>query len=56
MAAADDDVATAVRIEPQTYSWHQANWATLTRDLARLPHALLLQGPEGTGVAEFASY
>ncbi len=54
MATADDDVTTAVRLEPQSYPWQQANWATLTRDLARLPHALLLHGQAGLGKNAFA--
>ncbi|HEX7044691.1 MAG TPA: DNA polymerase III subunit delta' [Burkholderiales bacterium] len=29
--------------------WHAATWAALTRDTSRLPHALLLHGPEGLG-------
>ncbi|HEY8554303.1 MAG TPA: DNA polymerase III subunit delta' [Burkholderiales bacterium] len=29
--------------------WHAPAWTALTRDIARLPHALLLHGPEGLG-------
>jgi DNA polymerase-3 subunit delta' len=44
----------AIRIEPQRYPWHDAQWATLTGDVSRLAHALLLHGPTGLGKNAFA--
>lgn len=40
----------------QRYPWLEERWDYLARlyDQARLPHALLLNGPEGTGKAAFA--
>jgi DNA polymerase III subunit delta' len=38
----------------ERYPWHTAPWEMLTRDLARLPHALLLHGAEGLGKRSFA--
>lgn len=39
-----------------TYPWQQTQWQALDRALGqqRLPHALLLCGPRGTGKADFA--
>ncbi len=51
---AADGIAATVRIEPEKFSWHDAPWNTLTRDLTRLPHALLLHGQPGLGKNEFA--
>jgi DNA polymerase-3 subunit delta' len=51
VAEANTDV---VRIEPAAYAWHETQWATLTRDLSRLPHALLLFGQKGLGKNAFA--
>ena len=38
------------------YPWQEKQWQQLvqTREVARLPHALLLQGPDGTGKHDFA--
>lgn len=38
------------------YSWHQAQWQSVETRLeqGRLPHALLLTGPQGVGKVEFA--
>ncbi len=36
--------------------WHEESLQQLLRQRARLPHALLLQGPEGTGLPEFAQW
>ncbi len=36
------------------YPWHAESWTRLTRDLARLPHALLLHGLPGLGKQAFA--
>lgn len=36
------------------YPWHDPTWSALVRDLARLPHALLLHGADGLGKRAFA--
>jgi len=55
---ADDDATGSGRApDPayrETYPWHAHVWASLTRDLTRLPHALLLHGQEGLGKQAFA--
>lgn len=56
---ANDDAATRGGNPPdaayrRVYPWHASNWSALTRDLARLPHALLLHGQEGLGKHAFA--
>lgn len=38
----------------ERYPWHVEPWASLTRDLTRLPHALLLHGQNGLGKRAFA--
>lgn len=40
--------------ESAVYPWQQAAWAQLQQVLPRLPHALLLHGPRGTGKTAFA--
>jgi DNA polymerase-3 subunit delta' len=50
----NEDLAIAARIEPEKYFWHDTRWAALTRDLTRLPHALLLHGQAGLGKNAFA--
>ncbi len=53
MRAAEED--TPVRPpRPQILPWHEAVWRQLTRDLDRLPHAILLQGAPGVGKHELA--
>jgi DNA polymerase-3 subunit delta' len=36
------------------HPWNQPLWHDLTRDRAKLPHALLLHGPKGVGKRDFA--
>jgi DNA polymerase-3 subunit delta' len=36
------------------HPWNQLLWRELTRDRAKLPHALLLHGPRGVGKRDFA--
>ncbi|MEY3202140.1 MAG: polymerase subunit delta, partial [Pseudomonadota bacterium] len=36
------------------YPWHQTPWQQLTRDIARLPHAVLIAGPAGGGKGQLA--
>ena len=31
------------------YPWQSTAWTTLARYRAKLPHAILIRGPEGTG-------
>jgi DNA polymerase III subunit delta' len=50
-----NDVAVVNTAVPQALPWHDGQWSTLTRDLARLPHALLLHGQAGIGKDAFAA-
>jgi len=36
------------------FSWHKKDWNSLAARLQQLPHALLIQGPPGTGIEAFA--
>lgn len=57
MAEAADDSRSGHPPHPghaERYPWHARPWAALTRDLARLPHALLLHGQAGLGKEAFA--
>lgn len=38
----------------ELYPWHEATWQRWAALRARLPHALLLKGPQGTGKLDFA--
>ncbi len=51
---ADAETVPVARFPVEVYPWHAPVWTTLTADLERLPHALLLQGPAGLGKHEFA--
>lgn len=47
--AAEEHASVATPVAPEKYSWHDSPWGALTRDLSRLPHALLLYGQSGLG-------
>ncbi len=51
---ADAETVPVARFPVEVYPWHASVWTTLTADLERLPHALLLQGPAGLGKQDFA--
>jgi DNA polymerase-3 subunit delta' len=51
MADAEESVPIPT---PEKLPWHESSWKTLTRDLERLPHALLLHGQAGIGKNHFA--
>lgn len=53
MTTAEQDTASA-SVEPVHYPWHNSVWDMLTRDPARLPHALLLYGQRGLGKKDLA--
>ena len=52
MAGADSVSSSGPTVE--RYPWHDALWATLSRQFERLPHALLLYGRPGLGKHAFA--
>lgn len=54
MAIVDERASDAVPAETGQLPWHDAQWKTLTRDIERLPHALLLHGQPGLGKDRFA--
>lgn len=57
MAEVDEAQRAGVPPHPghrERYPWHARPWAAVTRDLARLPHALLLHGQPGLGKEAFA--
>lgn len=51
----DSETEFARPVRPVRYPWHDRLWEGLTRDLARLPHALLLHGAPGTGKRDLAA-
>ncbi len=53
-SVANAEAVPVARFPPEVYPWHASLWSSLTADLARLPHALLLQGPVGVGKRDFA--
>lgn len=57
MAEVDTTALSGTPPDPayrERYPWHARPWATLTQNLARLPHAMLLHGPRGLGKRAFA--
>ncbi len=57
MADADQGFPSGAPPDPgyrERYPWHAEPWANLTRDISRLPHAILLVGPAGLGKRAFA--
>lgn len=55
MPHADDTIAVGPQAEPQVLPWHDAQWSRLTRDVGRLPHAVLMHGQTGVGKDVFAA-
>jgi len=45
-----------VKMDSNIYPWHKKNWRTLQGMGNKIPHALLLHGPEGTGIVDFANF
>lgn len=57
MAEVDEAQRAGIPPHPgyrERYPWHARPWAAITRDVARLPHALLLHGQPGLGKEAFA--
>jgi DNA polymerase-3 subunit delta' len=50
----DPELASARPARPIRYPWQAQLWRGLTRDLSRLPHALLLYGAPGVGKRDLA--
>jgi len=51
---ADADSVSTGASTAEHYPWHDALWTTLSRQLERLPHAMLLYGRTGLGKHAFA--
>jgi DNA polymerase-3 subunit delta' len=56
METDDNEVTSGLRPirNLELYPWHQDAWRLITRDMGRLPHALLLHGPAGLAKTAFA--
>jgi DNA polymerase-3 subunit delta' len=54
MEAAELTSSGRAPVTIEIYPWHEQLWRRITRELARLPHALLLHGEEGIGKRGFA--
>jgi len=52
--AGDNTSGSTASPAAERYPWHEALWATLSRQFERLPHALLLYGRPGLGKHAFA--
>lgn len=50
----DPELASPRPARPTEYPWHAQLWRGLTRDLSRLPHAVLLHGAPGVGKCDLA--
>jgi DNA polymerase-3 subunit delta' len=54
MASRDENTSAPLPVQPEKLPWHESIWTTITRDVSRLPHALLLHGQTGLGKESFA--